>query len=181
MDLTTNNLNEPANLTTEPGQSAGSEAAGLVRAVIDDAAQVSEQAACASADGFEHKTETSQVTQGLGLNASDPKEQTHRTSQNLQAVRQASTILVRGAQEVSQEMFGLVQEQLTKRVEGLNRMASCRSVRALVAAQSELMRDNVQLMIDTNRRIAALSARIADEAAGALQPQGSANQTRHAA
>src|SRR4051794_19747160 len=79
--------------------------------------------------------------------------------------------LVQGAQEVSQEMFGLVQEQLTKRVDGLNRIAGCRSVRAFVAAQSELMRDNVQLVIDTNRRIAALSVRIADEAAGALSAQ----------
>jgi hypothetical protein len=68
-------------------------------------------------------------------------------------------------------MFGLVQEQLTKRVDGLNRIAGCRSVRAFVAAQSELMRDNLALVIDTNRRIAALSVRIADEADGALQAQ----------
>jgi phasin family protein len=106
-----------------------------------------------------------------------------RASQNLQAVTQASTVLVRGAQEVSQEWFGLVQEQLTKRVEGLNRMAGCRSVRAFVAAQSELMRDNLQLAIDTNRRIAALSVRIADEAADAIQAQADASldQARRAA
>ena len=77
-------------------------------------------------------------------------------------------------------MFGLVQEQLTKRVDGLNRIAGCRSVRAFVAAQSELMRDNLALVIDTNRRIAALSVRIADKAAGALQPQDTANQARRA-
>jgi hypothetical protein len=53
-------------------------------------------------------------------------------------------------------------------------------VRAFVAAQSELMRDNLALVIDTNRRIAALSVRIADEAAGALQPQDTANQARRA-
>jgi hypothetical protein len=68
-------------------------------------------------------------------------------------------------------LIGLVQERMTKRVDGLNRMAGCRSVRAFVAAQSELMRDNLQLAIDTNRRIAELSVRIADEAAGAIQAQ----------
>src|SRR4051812_17020968 len=115
-----------------------------------------------------------QVKQVLGLSECGAEEQTRRASQNLQAVRQASTVLVRGAQEVSQEWFGLVQEQLTKRVEGLNRMAGCRSVRAFVAAQSELMRDNLQLAIDTNRRIAALSVRIADEAADAIQAQADA-------
>src|SRR3954449_6074767 len=123
---------------------------------------------------------TGQVKQVLGLSECGAEEQTRRASQNLQAVRQASTVLVRGAQKGSQEMFGLVQEQLTKRVEGLNRMASCRSVRAFVAAQSELMRDNLALVIDTNRRIAALSVRIVDEASGALQPQDNANQARRA-
>ncbi len=171
MDLATSNVTELADPSAMDGRSAGSEAAGLARAVIDEAAQVSEQPACASADRFERETETDQVPQGLGLDASEPEEQTHRTSQNLRAMTQASAILVQGAQEVSQEMLGLVQEQLTKRVDALNRIADCRSVRAFVAAQSELMRDNVRLLIDTNRRIAALSVRIADEAAGALEAQ----------
>jgi hypothetical protein len=56
-------------------------------------------------------------------------------------------------------------------VEGLNRLAACRSVQALVAAQSDLLRDNVALAIHTNQRIAALSVRVADEAAQVLQTQ----------
>ncbi len=194
------NGNEPAHPSAETGQSVMDEATGMAAPVIDEAAQAGEQAACASADGFEHETETAQgtlevglntatqrmtdqVTQVLSLDGSEAEEQTRRTSQNLQAMAQASTVLVRGAQEVSQELFGLVQEQLTKRADSLNRMAGCRSVRAFVAAQSELMRDNLQLAIDTNRRIAALSVRIADEAADAIQAQADASldHTRRAA
>lgn len=78
---------------------------------------------------------------------------------------------MRGFQEASKEVFRSVQNRLTKNMDGLNRIAGCRSVRAFVAAQSELMRDNLQLTIDTNRRIAELSVRIADEAAGAIQAQ----------
>ena len=195
MDLTTRNGNEPATPSAEPQQSAGDEAPGIAVRVIDAAAPAGEQTACARTDGLEHDANTGhgtlemdlnpatqsfqcmtgQVKQGLGLTACGAEEQTRQTSQNLQAVSQASTVLVRGAQEVSQEWFGLVQEQLTKRVEGLNRMAGCQSVRAFVAAQSELMRDNLQLAIDTNRRLAALSVRIADEAAGAIQAQADAS------
>src|SRR5215213_10335721 len=122
--------NEPANPSAETGQTAVAEVPGMARAVIDEAAQAGEQAACAS--------------------------------QNLQAVTQASTVLARGFQEASNEVFRSAQNRLTKNMDGLNRMAGCRSVRAVVAAQSELMRDNVQLTIDTNRRIA-------DEATGAIR------------
>jgi hypothetical protein len=189
MGLTTSNRNEPANPSAETRQSAVGEAPGMAVTVIDEAAPAGEQTACARTDGFEHDPKTGhgtlevglnpatqtfqritdQMKQVLGLNGSEAEEQTRRASQNLQAVTQASTVLVRGADEVSREWFGLVQEQLTKRAEGLNRMADCRSVRAFVVAQSDLMRDNVQLMIDTNRRIAALSVRITDEAADAIQ------------
>ena len=75
---------------------------------------------------------------------------------------QASAVLARGAQEVSQELLGLAQERSRTAMEGLNRLAACRSVQALMAAQSDLMRDNLQLAIHTNRRIAALSVRVAD-------------------
>jgi hypothetical protein len=131
------NGNEPAHPSAETGQTAVAEVPGMARAVIDEAAQAGEQAACAS--------------------------------QNLQAVTQASTVLARGFQEASNEVFRSVQNRLTTNMDSLNRMAGCRSVRAVVAAQSELMRDNLQLTIDTNRRIAELSVRIADEATGAIR------------
>jgi hypothetical protein len=196
MGLTTSNVTEPANPAAVAEQTTVGEAPDVTHSVIEEAAQGSERAACASADGLRHATETArdtfqaslnpetqsfqpitnQVTQVLGLNGSDPEDQARRASQNLQAVTQASTVLARGFQEASNEVFRSVQNRLTKNMDGLNRMAGCRSVRAFVAAQSELMRDNVQLMIDTNRRIAALSVRIADEAAGAIQAQDHANQ-----
>src|SRR5215204_6391539 len=101
--------------------------------------------------------------------AAQAGEQAACASQNLQAVTQASTVLARGFQEASNEMFRSAQNRLTKNMDGLSRMAGCRSVRAVVAAQSELMRDNLQLTIDTNRRIAELSMHIADEATGAIR------------
>jgi len=171
--------------------------------VTDEAAQVGEQAARAGADVARRSTETArdalqaslntaaqsfrrmtdQFTQVLGFSGPQAEELARRTSENVQAVTQASTVLARGTQEVSQEVFGLVQNRLAKNIDAVSRIAGVRSVQALVTAQSDLMRDNLQLVIDTNRRIAELSVRIADEAAEAIQAQENqnANQARRAA
>jgi phasin family protein len=180
---------------------AADEAARTARTVTNEAARVGEQTARAGADVFRRGSETArdtvqsglntatetfqrmsdQFTKVLGFSGPQSEELTRRSSQNLQAVSQATTVLMKNAQDVSHEVIQLVQDRLQKNIDGLSRLAGTRSVQDFVAVQSDLMRDGLQQVIDTNKRIAELSVRAADEAARAIQAQVNANQARRAA
>src|SRR5215216_6688826 len=156
---------------------AADEAARTARTVADEAARVGEQTARAGADVFRRSTETARdnlqsglntatlsfqrindrFTQALGFNGPQAEELARRSSQNLQAVSQASSVLACGFQEVSHEVLGLVQDRMTKNIDGLSRLAGCRSVQDFVAVQSDLVRDGLQQVIDANKRVAEVS------------------------
>jgi phasin family protein len=101
---------------------------------------------------------------------------TRQATQNLEAITQTGSVLARGFQELSREWLDLVQERFQKNAEGVTRLAQCRTLPDLAAAQSDLVRDNLQQLIDVTRRVAERSMQVADEAGKAI-----AAETKHAA
>ena len=65
---------------------------------------------------------TDQFTQVLGFAGPQAEELAKRSSQNIEALSQASNILVKGAQEFSREWFELVQERMKKNTTRLARI-----------------------------------------------------------
>jgi phasin family protein len=189
------NDNEQIDKAAEAGQHATNEVSRMARAVTEEAVEAGEQASRAGADlarrGVETTRETlesgldttvqsfqrvtDQFTQVLGFAGPQAEELARRSSQNIEAVSQAGTVLARGAQEISREWFGLAQDRLAKDLNALNRLAGCRSVQDFVAVQSDIVRDRLELAVESGRRMAEVSVRVADEAARIIRAQADRN------
>ena len=121
------------------------------------------------------KRVTDQFTQVLGFAGPQADEMSRRSAQNLDAVSQASTALTKGAQELSREWFDVMQDGLAKNIDAMNRLAGCRSLQDLLTVHSEITRDRLGEAVNSGRRIAEVSLRVADEAAKVIQAQAGRN------
>jgi phasin family protein len=118
---------------------------------------------------------TDQFTQAVGFAGPQAEELARRSAENIEAVAEASTILAKGAQEISREWFALMQERLAKNLDAMSRLASCRSLHDFVAVQSDIARDRLGHNLESSRRLAEASLRVADEAGRVLQSQAGRN------
>jgi phasin family protein len=116
-----------------------------------------------------------QFTQVLGFAGPQAEELAKRSSQNIEALSQASNILVTGAQEISREGFDVMQERMAKNLDAMNKLASCRSLQDLVVVQTDIARDRLGHTFESSRRLAEVSVRVADEATQVIQSQAGRN------
>jgi phasin family protein len=114
---------------------------------------------------------TDQVTQAYGITGEGREELTRQGAQSLEMMTQASTMLTRGVQDLSREWFSLTQERLQKNVEDFGVLARCQSLPDFMAAQSSIMRHNLEQTIEGTRRIAEVATRVANEAGQTLKAE----------
>jgi hypothetical protein len=90
------------------------------------------------------------------------------TTQGLEAAMKYGTVLASGMQTLWQEWVGCAQDAVQRNVDGMQNLMRSRSPGDFFAAQGDLLRDEVQAIIDTGSRMSELSARIASDAARAF-------------
>jgi hypothetical protein len=84
---------------------------------------------------------------------------------NMESIIQSGTILSKGMQSISRELFDLANQRLDQNLRRANSLMRCRTPQELVAEYSEFVRENMDESARSTRRLMELSMQIADEAA----------------
>jgi hypothetical protein len=86
----------------------------------------------------------------------------------VEAITKFGTVLTQACQDTSREWYGLAQKQLQRNLEGLSKLAHCRSVQDFAAVQSGLIRESLQHMVEDTGLIAEISLKAVNEARKAV-------------
>jgi hypothetical protein len=175
----------------EAAQGAAEEGTRRFKDISSQAADAGQHAVNASAEAARVGAETLQQTlqagwdaaskvaqrstdnflQVLGLSGRQSQELAQQSSQNIQAIANTSTVLARGFQNVVQEWLRFSHSRLDQNLDRLNDLSTCRSIPDFVALQSDLLRENLEEMIDKGQEIIQHSTEVTQEAARSITAQ----------
>jgi phasin family protein len=171
-----------ADQTTRVGQAAADQTARIGQA----AAEAGEDVARASADMLKQNVETLQNTwrdglevatsvmgrsseqfgRTLGLSGEELQkatEATERSARNAQTLLYSGTAAARVMGGMSQEYFQMVRHQVEKNLDQMTKLLTCRTPQDFAAAQTDMVRETVETALESSRRIADMSLKMADE------------------
>ena len=200
---TNDKADRAAETAREGARQAAEDAARTARTVTNEAAEAGQHAARAGADIAQSQAETVQqiVQSGLslatqaaersvdqfaevfGFSGERAEEAARQSSRNIEAIAECSTVLAQGLQDISRQWLDWAQDRVQQQIEGATALLRCRSPQDLFAVQSDLLRGNLELFLDSSRRIAERSVQLTEEAARKVtaEAENATARTRRAA
>jgi hypothetical protein len=175
-----NKSNRPEELTRQ----AGEQAAEQTRRIGMAAAKAGEEVSRVSADflnqnaemvqnswrfGMEAVTEamnrsTDHLGRTFGWTGDEAQQATERSVRNTQSVMESATAVSKGLNEISREYFQFARRQMEKNMDRMNELWRCRTPHEFAAVQSDLIRDTMTGVLESGRRVADMSLKVADDA-----------------
>jgi phasin family protein len=101
----------------------------------------------------------------FGIAGENTGQAAEQSSRNFECIVQSGTIFAGGMNSVSREMLEFAQTRIEQNLRRLETLANCRTPQEMLAAQTDLVRDNLEDLVQSTRRIAEISMQTADEAA----------------
>jgi phasin family protein len=158
-----------AEQTARVGQVAAEAGAEVARASTDLLKQNAETLQNAWRLGLEMATSvmgrsTEQFGRTLGLSGGGVQQATERSARNTQTVLYTGTAAAKVMGGISQEYFQMVRQQVEKNMDHMNDFWACRTPQDFAAIQSDMVRETVETVLESSRRMADMSIKMADDA-----------------
>jgi hypothetical protein len=107
---------------------------------------------------------SSQIARSMGLSDEKAQDTAERSSRNIDAIVQSSRAYADVFQGISRELSNLCRERMDRNLEKMTDMMRSRTPQELIAAQSDLFRYNLEGFLQSSKRMAEASVRVADHA-----------------
>lgn len=147
------------------------------------AAETGEQVARASASLFQQNAETlqeawrfgldmatavmgrsaDQLGRTLGLSGDEAQKTAERSARNAEMILYSTTAASKVMSGLSREYFEFVRHQIENGMDRTNELWRCRTPQDVAAVQSDLVRDSMGTLLESSRRVADMSLKLADD------------------
>ena len=139
----------------------------------DRAEQVRQRATEAARDGLRSSIEiaadgarrmSSEMERGLGLAGKEGDALAEQSARNVEAISRTGTVIAIAMQDISRHWMTITQGQIQRNLDGVNRLAQCRSLGEMASVQSDLMRDGMRSVLEESRSVTEIAARAVERA-----------------
>jgi phasin family protein len=159
-----------AEQTTRIGQTAAATGEEVARAGANLVQQNAETLQNAVRFGLDIATavmarSTDQLSRTFGLSGNEAQQAAERSARNAETILHSAAAVSRGMSGMSREYFEFVKHQLESSIDRMNELWRCRTPQDVAAVQSEIVRDSVERALESSRRMADMSIKLAEDAA----------------
>jgi len=107
---------------------------------------------------------TDQLGRTFGLTGDEAQRATERSARNAGAIMYSASAVAKGMNGASREYFEFVRQQIDRSMDRMNELWRCRTPHDLAVMQTDSVRDAIRSAMETSRRIADVSLKVADDA-----------------
>jgi phasin family protein len=104
------------------------------------------------------------MSRTFGLSANGGQDLLQQSSRNIGIILETSTALATGMQSVSREWMSFAQKRIQQNFDRIDSLMNSRTPHELIVAQTDLVRDNLEDLLQNSRRISEMAARMTEEA-----------------
>lgn len=108
---------------------------------------------------------TEQLGRTLGLSGNEAQRTAEQSARNAENILYSTTAVTRGMSLMSQEYFDFVRHQVEKSIDRMNELWRCRTPHDVAVVQNDLVREAVESVLESSRRMADVSLKLADDTA----------------